>query len=422
MSDAAAMSAMNDENVRLENTSGGMLPNVLIVAGAIGMVVAVGAGVGGVVEPRHARISLLVGIMATLAPCIGGLIFTMIFHLTNAGWCATIRRQFENVMVTMWVPGLLMVLFVGAEFTFSGQPASSWLLPENTDHGTEYLFVHKKAFLNPGFVLLRMVFYVLILGFLARMMWYYSTEQDRTGDKWLTRRARFMSAWGLPVAALTSTFFAFDWLMALTDYHFYSTMWGVYFFSGGAFSVMGTVILILAQLKRQGKLGDGVVTEEHLHDLSKLMFGFTVFWGYIAFGQYFLIWYSNIPEETAWFVFRKTEYPALTAFLAIGHFAIPFYILLWRKVRRNWTLISAMALWVLLMQVLDMYWILRPAVYTGPLLELHETPVGYVVDIVAIAGVVALFVGMLIKRIASGPLVPLHDPRQGEALHHRNYV
>jgi len=416
-----ALPGMNDENIRLAPGAGGLISTVLAGAGALGVVVAIGAGAAGVVEARHAKISILVGIMATLLPCLGGLFFTMIFHLTNAGWSATVRRQFENLMATMWVPGLMMVLFVGSEFVFGGK-ASSWLIPEITDQGTEYLFVHKLPFLNPAFVLLRLAAYVLILGFISRRLWHYSTEQDRTGDKWLTNKARFLSSWALPLTALTTTFFAFDWLMALTDYHFYSTMWGVYFFAGGAFSVLATVILVLALLKRQGKLDEGVVTTEHLHDLSKLLFGFTVFWAYIAFGQYFLIWYSNIPEETAWFIFRKEHYTGLTAFLTIGHFLIPFYILLWRPVRRSWTLIAAMAVWALFMHVMDMYWILRPAVYTGPLLEGQETPAGYVVDVLAIGGAVALFAGMLMKRVASGPLVPTHDPRLPEALHHRNYI
>lgn len=412
---------MTDENVRLRRGGVEMVSNLLIGIGAVGIAGTIIAGALGLVEPKHAKISLLVGIIATLATCLGGMFFTMIFHLTNAGWCATVRRQFENVMAMIWLPGLLMVLFVGSEFLHIGT-ASSWLIPENTANGTEHLFVHKQPYLSVGFAFLRVLAYVMILGFIARMLWHYSTEQDRTGDKWLTNRARFMSAWALPVTALTSTFFAFDWIMALSDYHFYSTMWGVYFFAGGAFSIMAAVILVLALVKRTGKLAEGVVTDEHLHDLSKLLFGFTVFWAYIGFGQYFLIWYSNIPEETAWFTFRQEQYSALTAALVIGHFLIPFFVLLWRQIRRSWVLIIGVCAWTLAMHVLDVYWILRPAVYTGNLLELHETPIGYVVDLVAIAGVIALFAGFLMKQVARGPLVPLHDPRLPEALHHRNYV
>lgn len=419
---AYALPGMTEENIRLPRGAGDMISNVLMGAGALGILLSIVAGATGMVEIKHAKISLLVGIVATLLPCVGALFFTMIFHLTNAGWSATVRRQFENLMATMWLPGLLMVFFIGSELAFPGK-ASSWLDTRMTDNGKEHLYVHKLPYLNVWFIFLRMILYVGILGFLCRMLWYFSTEQDRTGDKWLTKRARFMSSWGVPVTALTTTFFAFDWLMALTDYHFYSTMWGVYFFAGSAFSVFAAVILTFALLKRTGKLSEGVVTEEHLHDLSKLMFGFTVFWGYIAFGQYFLIWYSNIPEETAWFDHRKEAYTTLTTFLAIGHFIIPFYILLWRPVRRNWTLISIMAGWVLLMNVIDAYWILRPAVYTGSLLvDEGETAVGYVVDVVAIGSVVALFVGVFMKRVASGPLVPTNDPRLPEALHHRNYV
>ena len=416
-----ALPGMTDDNVRLAKGAGEMVSNVLLGAGAVGILGAIVAGVAGVTEVKHAKISLLVGIAATLAVSVGGLFFTMIFHLTNAGWSATVRRQFENLMATMWVPGLLMIVFIGSEFFFGGK-ASSWLDPEITQNGTEHLFVGKQPYLSVGFASVRALVYVLILTFLVRRLWYFSTEQDRTGDRWLSNRARFLSAWGVPVAALTTTFFAFDWMMALTDYTFYSTMWGVYFFAGSAYAVIASVILIFALLKRAGKLEDGVVGPEHLHDLSKLFFGFTVFWAYIAFGQYFLIWYSNIPEETAWFVHRKIDYAGLTFFLVLGHFILPFFILLWRYVRRTWTVIAAMAVWALFTHIIDIYWILRPAVYIGSLLESHETPAGYVVDVVAIGGVVALYAGMVMKRVARGPLVPLHDPRLPEALHHRNYV
>ena len=266
---------------------------------------------------------------------------------------------------------------------------------------------------------MRVVFYALLWSYLVWKLWGYSTEQDRTGDKWLTNRARFTSSWGMLAFALSTAFASFDLLMSL-DWRFFSTMWGVYYFAGAAFSSVPVVVIVLALLRRAGKL-KGAVGEEHLHDLAKLMFGFTVFWAYIAFSQYFLIWYRAIPEETSFFLARKTGgWESLSIFLCVGHFILPFYILLWRFVRRSFALLALMASWAILMEAVDIYWIVRPMVYAG---QPDSVRLGSIwLDVAGIGGVMLVFAGLLARRVASGPLVPLRDPRVNEALHHANYV
>jgi hypothetical protein len=247
------------------------------------------------------------------------------------------------------------------------------------------------------FFTIRAAVYFLLWTYLSQRLFGYSKEQDGTGNKWLSNKARFTSSWGMPLFALSTAFAAFDWLMSM-DYRFFSTMWGVYFFAGAVFSSVPLVVIMLTLLRARGKL-KGLVTEEHLHDMGKLMFAFTVFWAYIGFGQYFLIWYAQIPEETSFFLARKTGgWETLSKFLVIGHFALPFYVLLWRFMRRSFTLLSIMAVWAILLEVVDIYWIVRPFVYAAdPTDKVHLG--GLWLDIAGIIGPLAIFLGLVAWRV-----------------------
>jgi hypothetical protein len=221
--------------------------------------------------------------------------------------------------------------------------------------------------------------------------------------------------------ALSTAFASFDWLMSL-DFTFFSTMWGVYYFAGAAYSSVAVTAVILAMLRRSGKL-EGAVTKEHFHDLGKLLFTFTVFWAYIGFSQYFLIWYSNIPEESAYYVIRNQNGWENTAFiLSIGHFIAPFFILLIRRVKESTLGLAVMALWMLLMIALDLVWNIRPMVYAGAASAANPGPVGWWLDAVGFVGPMAIFAGLLVRRVAAGPRVAIKDPRLVEALAHKNYV
>lgn len=365
----------------------------------------------------HALAAYHVGVMSCLAICLGCLFWTMAFHLTQAGWSVTVRRQFENVVSLLPVVAIMVAPVLIIEL-WTGGHLFVWLNKSIT--GDDPILVRKGTYLHPVFFTIRALVYFCVWSYLAWRLCGYSTDQDRTGNKWLSNQARFTSAWGMPLFALSTTFAAFDWLMSV-DYRYFSTMWGVYYFAGAAFSSIPLVVIILARLRAAGKL-QGVVTEEHTHDLGKLMFGFTVFWAYIGFGQYFLTWYSNIPEETQFFLFRKLSgWQYLSMFLVIGHFFVPFYILLWRLPRRNVMLLSIMAVWAILCEILDIAWIVRPMVYALDASDkIHLERIW--LDAAAIIGVYGIFLGLLVRKVNSGPLIPLRDPRLPEALHHRNYV
>lgn len=407
---------LSGANIRLPAGTWAGASRMLMGVGLLGLIATLAGAL--MVSGRHAAASYLVAVVVTLTLCLGSMFLVMVMHLMGAGWSVTIRRQLENVMSLIPIPMGLFLVFVVVELA-SGHPLTSWLDPHHTEG--DVLFAKKSAYLNVPFLLVRLAIYFGAWSYLARRLWKYSTDQDASGDRWISNKARRTSSWGMLVFALTVAFFGFDWLMAVTDFHFFSTMWGVYLFAGSAFSSVALLMVILHILKGRGVL-KGAVGEEHFHDLGKLMFAFTVFWAYIAFSQYFLIWYSNIPEETAWYRARKMNgWEDLTLLLAIGHFILPFLVMIWRASKRT-GIAALLGVWMLLMHIIDIFWIVRPAVHVGPGVTDHIGRNGLFIDIAAIVGVGALFAGLLVRRIVSGPLIPLRDPRLGEALHHKNYV
>jgi len=413
----ASHPAMARDNIQLPDGSGRTLSGVMLVVGAACLLATIAGSL--ILGLKHALAAYEVGVFSVTAISLGGLFWVMVLHVTNAGWGATSRRFFEHLSMMLWVCVPMIAVALAIELA-AGGVLMTWI---GIDPETNYLIDHKKGYLNPVFLVVRFGVIAALWLMLATRLWRLSTEQDRTGDRFLSLRAKSMSSWGLVVFALSSTFFAFDFLMT-PDYRFFSTMWGVYYFASMPFSAIAVVLMTACMLRAGGRL-TGAITEEHTHDLGKLMFGFTVFWAYIAFSQYFLIWYGNIPEETAWFVHRKTGgWANVAALLAIGHFVIPFLVLLFRPVKRNIVGASVVGAWLLLMLVMDMVFILRPMVYlpgadgqpTGP------GAAGWWLDVAAIVGVMGIWGGLYVRRLASGTLVPTKDPKLPEALNHVNAV
>ena len=403
---------MAPDNITLTPSEGAGLGRVLLGAGAVGLgLTAVGGFVFGF---RPALAAFEIGVFTATAMSIGALFFTLIFHITNATWSTTMRRQFENVASLLPLCMAMVALIVIAEVV-TGGTLLRWMGIEPGD----YLLDHKAGYLNTTFFVIRFLIYAGIWSFLALRMRGWSTEQDRSGDRWLSRRMRFNSGWGILAMALTTAFFSFDFLMGM-DFRFYSTMWGIYFFAACAFSSTALLAVIFAWLLSKGKI-QGVVTPEHTHDLGKLMFAFTVFWGYIAFGQYFLIWYANIPEETMFFIFRRGEpWLLLGKVLILVHFLIPFFLLISRVPKRNAPLLAAIGVLMVIAHTIDMTYIIQPMVDAG-----EADTVGLAswwVILSGVVGVLGVYGFFLIRRITSCPLIPTKDPRLVNAIEHKNYV
>lgn len=410
---------VEERNVSLGAGVGRTASAALIVLGLLGIAATVFAGMGDAPgAARNAVMGYHIGFLFVLALSLGSLGLVMVFHQTGAGWSAVIRRVFEQLM---WSAPLALVLFLPV-LVLSVVPGLvkpgllfKWMNPEYV--AGDVLYQKKEAFLNVPFFVARALLYFVVWLTLAGVLRRMSLAQDRDGDKWRTWKMRRISAPGLLLLALTAAFASFDWIMAL-DYHFYSTMFGVYFFALSMVATMAFCVLTLLMVRSKGYLR-GVFTEEHLHDMGKLVWGLTIFWGYIGFSQYFLIWYANIPEETAWLLSRREGgWLTVSTALAVLKFAVPFIVLLARPARRHVGVMTVVCLWVLVMTLLDLFWMIRPELKPSgvPSLTLSW------VDVVGPLGPVLIFVGVFIRRLGTAPLIPVKDPRLAQSLHHVNHI
>lgn len=329
--------------------------------------------------------------------CIGALFWTCLHHATDAEWSVVVRRQMENVAKLVPVAA---AFFLPLLLFCAGRLWSWWTVPT----GESPLLDGKSGYLNHGFFWIRFIGYVLLLWWVSASLWKRSTDQDKDGAAKHTLIMRKFGIGGIPALAICVTFAAVDYLMGL-DYRWFSTMWGVYLFAGAAGSSLALLVLIVSALKKQGYLS--VVNDEHYHIMGKFLLAFTIFWAYIGFDQYMLIWYANIPEETMYFRLRNTEsWWYFSQALVVCRFFLPFPVLLFQytKLTKKWNLINWVSIWILLMQFLDIYVIVLPA--------LHRT--GFspsFADIFAFVGVGGILGWLFFRVIVKSYLFPTRDPR-----------
>lgn len=419
-----------------------------------------------------------------LSIALGGLFLVLVTHLFRAGWVVAVRRIAEVMAATMpviavlFVPILLYVymgngmLYPWADAKFddpnaSGQHAavethdpriitvSNEEMPghdQDADQDTEHeealghdndaaheahglvverehhhdqlvdaLVPGKRPYLTRWFFTLRWVIYLAIWSGLG--LWYLktSTAQDNGGDVTrLTRKMEVRAALGTLFFAITLTFAAFDLMMTL-DPVWFSTMWGVYYFAGSALGAIATLILALMALQRVGYLPS--VSDEHYHDLGKLLFMFVFFWGYIAYSQFMLIWYANLPETNYWFELRGITTQANNPFISgwtwvalallFGHLLIPFLGLLSRWIKRSRKMLAFWAVWLLVMHWVDLWWGIMPN-YSTP-----HPPVP-TVELLCLVGLGGIAVGAAVLRATRQGLIAAGDPRLGDSLGHVN--
>lgn len=346
----------------------------------------------------------LAGFEFVLTLCLGALFFVLIQHLTKAGWSVGPRRQAE--WIASFLP-FMAVLFIPLALS-AGNIWHHWWHVEHPDA----ILAKKVSYLNPTFFYIRAATYFVVWFLISRFFAGTSRQQDESGDPQLTIKMQVMSAPSMVLFGLTLTFAAFDWLMSI-DPHWYSTIFGVYIFAGGLVSALAALALFQVGLQKAGVLGK-VATVEHRHDLGKLLFGFTVFWAYIGFSQFFLIWYANIPEETIFYVRRWfTEDGAHSSWMPVSlallflHFWIPFFTLLSRHVKRSYLGLSIGAIMLLAAHYLDMYWIVMPNF--SPELHFSWMDVG---GLLLPVGALLTWLGI---RASKDPVYPLKDPRLAEA-------
>ena len=398
----------NSEETALGSATGRLRVGAAVV-GVVGLAVAAGLGLTGDHDSRlHFFHAYLTAFAFWLSIALGGLFFVLMAHLTRAGWSASVRRPVEVLASNVWVlaPFALVVLW--------GLPELYPWAAQHADGTLDTLNEHKAPYLNPTFFTIRVAVYFVLWIAIAGFFLGRSRKQDGSGDPALTRSMEILSAPATIVFALTLTFASFDLLMSLYP-HWFSTIFGVYYFSGATLGAVSFVILLLMTLQSRGRL-KRTVNAEHFHDLGKLQFAFVVFWAYIAFSQYMLIWYGNLPEETVWYKYRQTgQWTAVSLLLLFGHFVVPFLAMMSRHPKRRRISLAIASVWLLLMHWVDMIWLVFPHVhaYKG------RVPFG-IPEIASFVGIGGVFVAVLLWRLGRQPLVAVRDPRLQEALQFEN--
>lgn len=377
------------------------------VAGAAAVAVLAGlaSAAGAVSDPKQFAFSYLTAFAFVLSLAVGGLFWVMLHHLTGAGWSVVVRRFLEHFARALpWMALLFLPLVWGTTRLYEWSDA--------TRCASDPVWLAKRAWFRVSFFWARSAVYLAAWAVLGPWLARLSARQDRTGDPGLTFRMQAVSAPGMILLGLTTTFAAFDWLMSL-DYRWYSTIFGVYFWVNSILGSLAALTLVVLGFRASGFLRR-TVTTEHLHDLGKLLFAFTILWAYVAFSQYFLIWYANQPEETAWFLRRRSGgWNGLSWLLLFGHFVVPFALLLPRAAKRSPAWLGLVAAWVLAVDYLDFYWLVMP--------ELHaEGARPHWLDLAALAAVGSAFAAVVARACARHPLVPVGDPRLVESLVFRN--
>jgi hypothetical protein len=340
--------------------------------------------------------SYLVAYVFWISIMLGALFLTLLHHVSNAIWSTVLRRITESLAMTVPV---MLVLFIPVWFGI--QNLYHWSDAEAV--AADHLLQAKSAYLNVPFFIIRSVLYFVVWMVLALILYRTSLKQDQNYTPAQARIFRTVSAPGIILFAITITFAAFDWLMSL-DPHWYSTIFGLYIFAGSFLSALAFITLTGLFLRRKNLLRD-VITLEHYHDLAKLMFSFTIFWGYMAFSQYFLIWYANIPEETIFFRHRwEGSWKYISLLLVFGQFLIPFLGLMTRAAKRNTVFLAFISVWILLMHFFDLYWIVMPN------FKVYEFYLS-AIDLIIFLAIGGIFVSAFLYIYLKKALIPLNDPK-----------
>ena len=357
--------------------------------------------IGLAIDARQFLQSYLLAYMWCLGATLGCLALGMVHQLSGGAWGVVIRRPIGAA--TRVLPGLTILflpLVLGIHRLYVWSDADAVAHDE--------LLQHKHLYLNVPFFLVRAAIYFAVWNAIVFFLNRWSLEQDRTADPLLARRMQVLSAGGLLAYGLTITFASFDWLMSL-DPHWYSTMYGVLLIGGQGLTGMAVLIVVLVWLSRRAPL-DRIVQPGHFHDLGNLLLAFTMLWAYFSFSQYLIIWAGNLPHEIEWYLHRSTTSWRLVAVaLVLFHFALPFVLLLSRRVKRQADTILRVAVLVLVARLVDLLWLIAPEFHGD---GLHVSWM----DLTLPIGLGGLWSAAFIRELRGRAILPIHDPQFDETL------
>jgi hypothetical protein len=355
---------------------------------------------GALTNPTQFFRSYLVGYLFALGLALGCLGILMLQHLTGGHWGVMIRRPLEAATRTL---PLLLVLFL--PLAVGIRPLYVWARP-----GATPVSAFQARWLTPAAFLSRFVVYFAIWLLLMALLNRWSARQDGGADPVARRKMQFLSGPGIVLYVFSMTLAAVDWIMSINP-AWNSTIFGFLVVGGQIISAMSLVIAVVALLARSEPMSR-VLQPRHLHDLGKLLFAFLMLWAYFAFSQLLIIWAGNLPEEITFYTKRlQTSWVAVSLLILLFHFALPFFLLLSRDVKRSARLLPVLALMVIFMRIVDLFWLTAP----------EFSPAGFHVswlDFAAPIGIGGLWLAYFAWQLKGRPLLPLGDPQLAAAIEH----
>lgn len=374
------------------------------IFGGAALVVAL---VGAFSSPDKFYQSYLFSYMLVLGLTLGSLGLLMLQHLTGGHWGIMIRRPLEAASRTIWLVLLMFVPIILGMKSLYG----AWLDPARVK--AEPLSDFQQHYLTHGGFLFRAVIYFAIWFLLMWLFNTWSQEQDvNREDRALRRRFKLFAGPGIILYVLAVTFASIDWVMSISP-HWASTIYGFIFVGAQAISSMALMIIVIVLLSGAEPYAS-IIQKRHLHDLGKLLFAFNMLWAYFDFSQLLIIWSGNLPEEISFYRTRLYgEWGVVAVIVLIFSFGLPFLILLSQDVKRSPSLISKVALWMLVFRLVDLYWMTRP--------EFTSRAWPTWLDIVVPVALIGLWVGFFAMNLKQRPLLPLGDPKLAEAIAHHEH-
>ena len=375
------------------------LPDNVSKIGGILLVVGLILGVSAfIADSYRASFAYLVSFIFFLSIVVGSLFLVALEYAANADWSTPFRRVSEFLAA-----GLPLLLIFAIPLMFNTNNLFQW---SHADYvSSDKMLVAKSAYLNTPFFMVRVFAIIIIWIFFYFMIIKNSRKQDDTGNQLLTKRNITLSVIFIPIFAITLTLVAVDWIMSLES-RWFSTIFGVYLFAGVAWSSLAALTITSIKLKEKGFLHPAV-KEDHYYSLGTLMFAFTAFWGYIAFSQYMLIWYGNLPEETFWFMQRWAGgWKIVSVLLIVTHFIVPFFYLISYEAKTNPRKLKFISIWILCVHFLDLYWLIMPSMARND----HAYSFSWIDFVFPL-----IFIGVIMivfKKVAEKTnLVPVRDPK-----------
>lgn len=338
-----------------------------------------------------------------VALSVGPLAWLMLQYVTGGAWGVIIRRPCEAAARTLPLVALMFLpIFIGIPNLYPWSHAKVVAADE--------LLRHKQPYLNLPFFLVRAAVY--FAGWLL-LSWFFnrwSATEDREGPAVAHRKMGAMAGPGLLFWGFSVTFMSIDWVLSI-DPKWFSTIFGMLFMASQALTAMAFLIALMVLLSYRRPMSE-ILTARHLHDLGKFLLALVMVWAYFSFSQFLIIWSGNLPEEIPWYLARLNggwQYVALA--LVLGHFALPFALLLSRDLKRNFKLLAAIAVFILLMRFVDLYWLVAPCFRQA------SWGVSWM-DFTAPIGLTGIWLAYFLRQLEKRPLMPLHDPHLEEALEH----